>query len=412
MDPDPPLLMLGIGGCLCLLTFGAVIDLAFTAAGKHRLKVVLAPSDLAHLLQDAYRLKATLLLLNAGATLTATTLTLQLAQKLKFETQIAALGALLLTIYFFGTALPKVWAHHPPESILLALAKPLVFLTKSLWPFVALLNILAFPLTKLLGTQGSNKLSRVTEADLRLLVNVSEEEGLLEHEESEMIAGIFSFSETAVREIMIPRVDIVALESTDSLDTALETIMEHGHSRIPVYQGTIDSLIGVLYAKDLLPELRNGQSPKALKELVRPVHFVPATMKVDALLKDLQKSKVHLAVIVDEYGGTAGLATIEDLLEEIVGEIQDEYDEEEPAIQVISKSEILVDARVPLAEINDLLGLHLEAEEADRVGGLVYERLGRVPKVQDQVELGIVVITVLSVEGVRPQKLRISLLLA
>jgi CBS domain containing-hemolysin-like protein len=181
-----------------------------------------------------------------------------------------------------------------------------------------------------------------------------------------------------------------------------------------VYHETIDQLSGILYAKDLLKGLKAGQHAESAedaplpKELLRPPHFVPETMKVDALLKDLQTRKVHVAIVVDEYGGTAGLVTIEDLLEEIVGEIQDEYDVEEPSVRFTRDGELVADARVLLDDLNDLTGLHLEAEEADRVGGLVYEQLGRVPLVGDEVHVDDVTITVLSVEGLRPRQLQLN----
>ncbi len=186
-------------------------------------------------------------------------------------------------------------------------------------------------------------------------------------------------------------------------------VIAHGHTRIPVYDETIDNIAGILYAKDLLPGLRAGQAGMSLVGLLRPPHFVPETMKVDALLKDLQARRVHLAMVVDEYGGTAGLATIEDLLEEIVGDIQDEYDVEEPSVSFINNGELLADARVPLDDLNGLTDLHLESQESDRLGGLVFERLGRVPRVGDQVQLeNGVTITVLSIEGLRPRQLRLN----
>jgi CBS domain containing-hemolysin-like protein len=224
-----------------------------------------------------------------------------------------------------------------------------------------------------------------------------------------MIEGIFSFGDTLVREVMIPRVDIVALDETAGLEQAIETVIAHGHSRIPVYHETIDRIAGILYAKDLLPGLRAGQGNMSLAGLLRPPHFVPETMKVDALLKDLQTRKVHLAIVVDEYGGTAGLVTIEDLLEEIVGDIQDEYDVEEPSVRIVGEGELIADALVPIDDINDLTGLRLSSEESDRLGGMVFERLGRVPRVGDEVHLPEgVTITVLSVEGLRPRQLRLT----
>jgi CBS domain containing-hemolysin-like protein len=204
---------------------------------------------------------------------------------------------------------------------------------------------------------------------------------------------------------MIPRVDIVALDANASLDEALDLVIANGHSRIPVYHETIDRVAGILYAKDLLPYLRAGRRDVPLVSILRQPHFVPETMKVDALLKDLQARRVHLAVVVDEYGGTAGLVTIE---EQIVGDIQDEYDVEEPEVQHVADGDLIVDARLLLGDINDLTGLELTSDESDRIGGLVYEQLGRVPLVGDEVQIGHgVTISVISVEGLRPRRLRV-----
>jgi CBS domain containing-hemolysin-like protein len=225
-----------------------------------------------------------------------------------------------------------------------------------------------------------------------------------------MIEGILLFGDTLVREVMVPRIDIAALEATSSVNEALDFALEQGHSRIPVYDESIDRIIGILYVRELLPLLRDGRLNADLREHLRQVYFVPETMKVDSLLRNLKTQKVHLAIVVDEYGGTAGLVTIEDLLEEIVGEIQDEYDVEEPLIQNPEPDTWIVDARVSVDDLNAETGLHLAIEEGDSIGGLVYERLGTIPHVGDSVEVGDVTITVQSVQGLRPEKLRLVLL--
>jgi CBS domain containing-hemolysin-like protein len=207
---------------------------------------------------------------------------------------------------------------------------------------------------------------------------------------------------------MVPRVDIVALDIDTALEDALNKIIGAGHSRIPVYQETIDTIVGILYAKDLLPALRDNQRALPIANLLRKVRFVPETLKVDALLKELRQTKVHIAIVVDEYGGTAGLVTIEDVMEEIFGDIQDEYDVEDPPIQMISDREMIVDARVSIDEISELTDLDIESEESDRIGGLVYEKLGRIPQVDDVVAVNGAVVKVVSVKGISPSKLHIT----
>jgi len=414
VDPESSLVVVGIFLCLLLLAFTSAVDAALSAISRHRLNVLQEENTnratiVTHLLSDPYRFKATILLVNAAAIIAATAFTLRLTSRSTSAWRYGALGLLLLCILVFSEALPKALATRNPARAARMLAGPMALITRLTWPLIGLVSLLTGPLIRLLSGRDSPQLPLVTEEELLLLVNVGEEEGLIEPDEREMIEGIFSFGDTLVREVMIPRVDIVALEETASLEEALETVIAHGHSRIPVYHETIDRVVGILYAKDLLPGLRAGWRDMSLAGLLRPPYFIPETMKVGALLKDLQTRKVHLAIAVDEYGGTAGLVTIEDLLEEIVGDIQDEYDVEEPSIQRVGEGELIADARVPIDDINDLAGLHLSSEESDRIGGMVYERLGRVPKVGDEVHLpGGVTIAVLSVEGLRPRRLRIA----
>jgi CBS domain containing-hemolysin-like protein len=414
LDPEPSLYAIGIALCLVLLAFTSAVDAALTAISRHRLSVMQEEAAaratvITHLLADPYRFKATILLLNTATVIAATAFMIRLTEGLAISWRVGSLALLLLLMVVFSEALPKALATRNPARAAGLLASPMTLLSRLLWPLIAVISFLTSRLIRLLSGGSSTQMPLVTEEELRLLVNVGEEEGLIEPDEREMIEGIFSFGDTVVREVMVPRVDIVALEQTASLQEALETVIAHGHSRIPVYDETIDNIVGILYAKDLLPGLRAGQASVSLAGLLRPPHFVPETMKVDALLKDLQARKVHLAMVVDEYGGTAGLATIEDLLEEIVGEIQDEYDVEEPSVKFVGEGELLADARVLLDDLNDLTGLHLASEESDRLGGLVFERLGRVPRVGDEVQLEDgVTITVLSIEGLRPRQLRLN----
>lgn len=413
MDPVSSLIIAGIVVCLLVLAFTSAVEAALTAISRHRLNQLQEEDGprktlVARLLEDPYRFKVAIMLLNITGMITITALTLYMVRMLAIGEQIGILVGLALVILVVCEALPRALALRDPGAMARQLAGPMVMLAQLLWPLIALLNFLTGPLTYALNGRTAAKHPLVTEEELRLLVNVGEEEGLIEPDEREMIEGIFSFGDTMVREIMIPRVDIVALEDTAALEEALDLVIAKGHSRIPVYRETIDQVVGILYAKDLLPWMRSGRHDIGLSTLLRQPHFVPETMKVDALLKDLQTRRVHLAIVVDEYGGTAGLATIEDLLEQIVGDIQDEYDREEPEFQLTGEGELTVDARVLLDEINDLTGLQLESDETDRIGGYVSERLGRVPKVGDTVQAGdAVTISVLSVEGLRVRRLHI-----
>lgn len=414
MDVETGLVLAGITLCLFVLAFTSAVDAAMTAIGRHRLGL-LHETDarraqvIDRLLAEPYRFKATILLLNSTATITATALTLRLFDAQTWRWRIAALAGLLLVMLIFSEALPKAFAIRNPSATARALAGPMALIARLLAPFVWVIGLITSPFMRVASGQTPAAMPLVTEEELRMLVNVGEEEGLIEPGEREMIEGIFSFGDTTVREVMIPRVDIVALEETASIDEALNTIITTGHSRIPVYRETVDYIVGILYAKDLLLWLRSGQRDASIGSLLRTAHFVPDTMKVDALLKDLQARKVHLAIVVDEYGGTAGLITIEDVIEEIVGEIQDEYDVDEQPIRELGPGDMEVDARVPIDDINDLTGLRLVSEESDRIGGIVFERLGRVPKVGDTVQIADgVTVAVLSMDGLRLRKLRLQ----
>src|SRR6185312_4822366 len=228
------------------------------------------------------------------------------------------------------------------------------------------------------------------------------EQGILEAEEEQMIQAVIELGDQRIHEVMVPRIAMVTLSATASMDEAIDTVIDGGHSRIPVYEETIDEIIGILYAKDLLPFLKGSVSERpALRSLLRTPVFAPESMSVDDLLHEFQRRKVHIAIVLDEYGGTAGLVTIEDLLEEIVGEIQDEYDEEEPLIVRLSDDEAHVDDLAELFDTN--LGLE-DADEYDTVGGLIYHRIGGVPKPGDQVEVDGLTLTVETTDGRRVGK--------
>lgn len=245
------------------------------------------------------------------------------------------------------------------------------------------------------------------EQALEQMVEASERAGLIESDEHAMISGILELNRTLVREIMVPRIDVVAIEVGTPLRDALDVVIAGAHSRVPIYEESIDRVIGLLYAKDLLKALREADPAVSLRDLMRPAHFVPESERLDELLQELQRAKVHMAIVVDEYGGTAGIVTIEDVLEEIVGEIQDEYDTtEEPLIERVSENEGIFNARVNVDEVNDALGLTLPTE-SDTLGGLVYQRLEKMPKVGDQVRVGEVTIEVQSVIGRRIKKVRV-----
>jgi CBS domain containing-hemolysin-like protein len=228
-----------------------------------------------------------------------------------------------------------------------------------------------------------------------------------------MIYSIFDLDDTTVREIMVPRVDITGVEVDSSVDEALETMIKAGHSRVPVYVDTIDNVVGILYVKDLVARWLEEETLHSIRGLEREVYYVPETKPVSDLLRELQTKKVHIALVVDEYGGTAGLVTIEDILEEIVGEIQDEHDVDEFYMHYISDDEYIFSARMDLDDINDIMATTLPTDESDTLGGLIYDTLGRIPKAGDTLKgesFGVpdLHLTVLDVEGRRIKTVRVK----
>ena len=320
---------------------------------------------------------------------------------------------LSIVTLIFGELAPKSIALAHSERLALFVARPIDFLARLASPLVRFLVWTTNLVAKPFGGQPRRGLPIVTEEEIKTLVDAGEEGGVLEEDEKEMIYSIFEFGETLAREVMVSRVDIVALDAETPLLDAMDVIIKHNHSRVPVYQDSIDNVCGILYAKDLLKVLREKGREAAnqikLSDIVRPAAFTPESKKVDELLEEMQKRRIHMAIVIDEYGGTAGLVTIEDILEEIVGEIQDEYDQgEEALIQTISDHEWLIDARTNLSDINDLLESHLPLDESDTLGGFIYQSLGKVPLPGDEVQHEEVLLKVINVAGRRIGKVRVT----
>jgi putative hemolysin len=301
--------------------------------------------------------------------------------------------------------LPKLVVLRRAPEVSQGLTRSIEFLGRFFSPLVKIL-------LKLLG----NKVAEVaaeanshftTDEGLKVAIETREDSGLLEEEEREMIHSIFEFGETYVKEVMVPRIDMVCADSELSARQALDLIVKSGHSRIPVFKNKIDHIVGLLYAKDLLRPLSKGRKDFQILDLVRDVYFVPETKKIDELLREFQSRMMHMAIVVDEYGGTAGLVTLEDLLEEIVGEIQDEYDTEEKLIKVVDKRTAEVSAKMNLHDLNEELGLELPDEEFDTLGGLVYDLAGAVPVRGAKLEYQDVKFVVQEVRGQRVSKVKI-----
>lgn len=280
-------------------------------------------------------------------------------------------------------------------------------------PVASFLDQLFSPITALYikfqgaGAQTQRNLGSVTEDELKTWVEVGQPEGGLEADERKMIYSIFQFGDTLCREIMVPRIEVLALDVNTPLNTAINQLVESGHSRAPVYQDVIDNVVGLLYAKDLLKLHVSPSDKKTIRKFLRPAYFVPESKKVDELLAEMQAKGIHLAVVVDEYGGMAGLVTLEDIVEEIVGEIRDEYDQSEELLaEKITDDEFVFRGRVSLDDFNDALGTELETDQTDTLGGYFYSQVGRVPIPGDELFFDGWQLTVEEVHGRKVGRIR------
>jgi putative hemolysin len=324
---------------------------------------------------------------------------------LLFVTSIVAIISIVL-----GELIPKGFALANPDRIALTVSGPITLFAKIVSPLVAVLVGLTKLISKPFGIDPT-RTPELSAAEIRLIVEQGSQQGVLEAEEEQMISAVMSLSDSKLHEVMVPRIDIVAIDQEASFDDAVTLVLTEGHSRTPLYKESVDHIVGILYAKDLLRIIAAGGPRPRLRDIMRPALFVPESQAVDDLLNELQRRRVHMAIVLDEYGGTAGLVTIEDLLEEIVGEIQDEFDEEEPMKVIVREGEAILDGRADIDEMGELVDPALELEddeEYDTVGGFVYHRIGRVPVVGDTVAVDPFKITVIKVIGRRVGKVRVT----
>jgi CBS domain containing-hemolysin-like protein len=329
-----------------------------------------------------------------------------LAERLLGNIWITIISILFTLAYFVVVeAMSKTFAVLHSDRVALTVA-PLVY-----W----LARILRLPTKLLIGLanillpgRGLRQGPFVSEEEIRQMAEASSEEGAIEEGEKELIHSIFEFGDTIVREVMTPEPDVVAIDADRSLDEVLDLVLRHGYSRIPVYRGERGEIVGIVYAKDVLRDVHAGRSDRTVGDVARKAFFVPESKKVADLLKDMQRDKFHLALVVDEYGGLAGLVTLEDLLEEIVGEIVDEYDREEPNVEPAGDGRFRVNARLPVDELNELVQVELPNDEWDTVGGLMMGILGRLPAQGESVEFEGLRFTAERVQGRRIAKVLVE----
>lgn len=313
-----------------------------------------------------------------------------------------------ILLLLLGEITPKVLVLRNPLNIALKVSSFIHLCRTILYPLVSVFTIVTDFLTRIVGAERL-KLTYSAE-ELKSLVEISEEKGHLEESEREMITSIFEFGDTLVKEIMVPRTDMKVLEHSAPLTELLASIKEWGYSRYPVYDDSRDNIVGMLYAKDLLHYVQSPSESFNITQIIRPAYFVPENKEISELLREFQIHKVHLAIVVDEYGGTAGLVTLEDILEEIVGEIQDEYDQESPPYTIDDSGVIVADALMTIEDVNSLFKEDIIPEDGDfeTLGGFIYDRIGKIPGLDEGVEFARKRFTVEELDGQRIKKVRIE----
>lgn len=404
---------LAIGlAALVLMAVAATIEAAVGAVSRQRLREAGEQQGrhrtVQGLLDPRRTLVASLLLVQTVAVAVAASyLTSVVAREVDSFAHLLAVIIVAVAYILFGRALPLALSLRRPDETASILVRFADLLTALVRPLAALSDGLARLIARALPGPSPVEIPMGTEEELRAIA-MDADAGVIEADEREMIDGILRLEEMTAREIMVPRVDMVAIERGASLDAIIATITEAGHSRIPVYEESIDQILGVLYAKDLLPFVVGTTQRPPLLDLIRPAHVVPESKRADALLTELRRDHIHIAIVADEYGGTAGMLTIEDILEEIVGEIQDEHDSEQPLFERVGHRQLLVDGRIPIEDIEEATGLKFAEADYGTMGGFVHRHLGRLPREGESFDAEGVHIEVIKIDGNRVRLLRVE----
>lgn len=387
----------------------AVTSLNYVKVKQLQQKQVKGAEVIGRLVDRSTKILSATLVGNNLANTAATAIATELVVQLFGGVGVTAVVTFVMTslILIFGEITPKTYASHNGEKVALRLGTILLAITTVLYPLLKVLNFITTLIIKVLGGEMRTGLPFVTEEEIRTLVKVGREEGIIHQQESKMIDSIFEFDDTYVTEVMVPRIDIVAVDSSSTLEEVMQVVERSGFSRIPVYEGDIDNIVGILHVKDLIKYSGSAREGFNIKQVMRETYYVPEGKKLNQLLREMKKEKVHMAIVLDQYGGTAGLVTIEDVVEEIVGEIEDEFDMGHPYVVENKDGSLTVSGKVTIQELNEGYGLDLPEDEYETLGGLVFNRLGRLPRRGDRVNFGRIVAEVKNVERRRIDQIKI-----
>ncbi len=414
MDPDATWQIIVLFTLLLFSAFFSASETALMTLSKIRIRHMvdeqIPKADLiSKLLDNTGKLLGSILvgnnMVNTGASALATALLINI-----FGNKGIGIATVVMTILILiiGEITPKTLAAQYSEAVSVKVAGPLSIIIRILNPITTVMVSITNLIIRIFGGTVNIKQPFITEEELRTMVHVGHEEGVLEGEEKKMIYNVFEFGDSRVKDVMVPRTDMVALEVSSTYEEILNLFKEEQFSRIPVYEDTPDNVVGILTVKDLILFSYQGhESQFDIYQYLREPHFTYEFKPVTELLKEMRNKRLGMAIVLDEYGGTAGIITMEDLLEEIVGEIRDEYDEHERDIEVVRENEYIIDGSTRIDEVNELIGTHLESDDFDSIGGYVLGLFGRLPEMRETIEAEGITFIVEEVDKNRIESLRI-----
>ena len=410
MEPGSPWLFIFLIILIMLSAFFSASETALTSLSKIRLinmveEKVKNADKVSKLIDNPSKLLSTILVGNNVVNICASSLATSIAISYSPQAGVGIATIIMtVTLLIFGEITPKTLAAQNSEKVALFVASTISILEKIFTPVIWILNIVTGFLIKALGGDNSQKAPAITEAELKTMVNVSHEEGVLEVDERRMINNVFEFGDTKARDIMTPRTEIVAVSLDTSYEEIIEVFKEERFSRLPVYKDSIDNIIGIIHLKDIMFIDENDFE---VNVYMREPFYTYESKATTELFTQMRTKSIPVAIVLDEYGGTAGLLTVEDLVEEIVGEISDEYDDEEDEIQVIKEDEYIIEGMSKIDDVNEMIGTRFESDEVDSIGGYVMEQLGRFPEIGEVVETDGVKLVIEEIDKNRISKLRV-----
>ena len=411
MDPGYTWQIIALIILIALSSFFSMSETALMSLSKIRLRHMVeegvrGAKRVEKLTEDPNKLLGAILIGNNIVNIGASSLATILATNLFGSGGVGiATGVMTILILIFGEITPKSIAKQKAEEVSLKVARVIEFTVLVFKPFIYIFTTISSIFIKLVGCNPNEDESFITEEELKTMVGVSEEEGVLENVEKEMIFNVFDFADQQVKDVMVQRVDVVSIDEEATYDEVMDIIKSEQFSRIPVYNETIDNVIGFLNVKDLAM-VENPREDFNLKKYIREPFYTFEFKKIIELFKEMKKSRNHIAVVLDEYGGTVGIVTIEDLIEEIVGDIEDEYDDYNESVEVVKDNEYIFDGSVKLHDISELIGVNIDSEEFDSIGGLMIDQLGRMPEEKEEVTFQNLKLIAEEVEKNRVKKVR------